>query len=172
MGTNFFCHKKPTQEYYDNLDKEYIKLEEILKSRDIDAIEEQINKLKKVSKIPEWHIGKRSYGWAFLFQAKEYITEGYCYSDDELYESQVPWKDNIESLKKFISREDIQITNEYDEHFTFDQFWNEEIKDWLYVDDEHLSHETYHKKHPEEMYYHNNYEKVKDNIRWCYCWFG
>lgn len=68
--------------------------------------------------IPERvHLGKRSYGWQFLWD----------YHDGRYF------KANLESIKKYLK--DKIIFDEYDEVFSLDQFLNEEIVDYLYNTD-------------------------------------
>ena len=55
MGTNYYCRHIPTEE-------EYEKLQEILNKRDLQKLEEEIQNLRK-----EYHIGKNSFGWKFIF---------------------------------------------------------------------------------------------------------
>lgn len=85
-------------------------------------------------------------------------------------ETKVPWSDNLESIKEFLSKDYIQIIDEYGEKFTFDQFWNNEIKDWIYIDKNHMCHDDYTKKYPNEFHLDSR-EKIKDKTRWIYCWF-
>lgn len=85
------------------------------------------------------HLGKRSYGWQFLWN----------YNDGDFY------KDNLESIIKFLREEGGWIENEYGEKFTIDQFFNE-IQDCLYKDENHCDATSYHLKHPEEPYHEDS----------------
>lgn len=83
--------------------------------------------------VKEIHLGKRSYGWQFLWQ------------DNPKY-----YDDNLESIKKFLSREDVIIFNEYDERFTFDEFFDNEIGQCLYNNPErYVNIRQYQEKHNE-----------------------
>ena len=159
IGTNFYAKHIPTQEEYDAMQKALI-------NKQLDKLQELITKA-----TIQYHIGKRSYGWAFNFQAKE---EPRQYWNNE--EAQVPWEDNLDSLKEYLNRSDVQIIDEYGKEFTPEQFWNEEIGESLRVhstkDRNYDSIETYYCRHPEERTYYAQREKVKDGIRWTYCWFG
>lgn len=94
MGTNFYLIKKLPRDKKDRI----IKLIE----------EDEYEKAKE--EIPDpIHIGKRSAGWKFLWNAHE-------------FEYFSPTK---ESLIEWLNSGD--IVDEYGEKFTFDQFWNEEL---------------------------------------------
>lgn len=160
MGTNFYAKHIPSQEEYDAM-------QEALTNRQLKELQELISKA-----TIKYHIGKRSYGWAFGFQAKE--EPRYNWTDEE---AQVPWDDNLKSLKEYLNRPDIQIVDEYGDEFTPEQFWNEEVGESLKVhstpERNYDSYESYCKKHPEEFrYIKDSKEKVKDDIRWIYCWFS
>lgn len=100
MGRNFYLKRKLSsakkQELIDNLNEDnYDKCNEIL------------NEYKPI------HIGKRSAGWKFLWNANNF----------KYFE---PGKKSIlEFLKSGI------IKDEYDDIYTFEQFWNEELKGFL-----------------------------------------
>ena len=95
MGTNFYLRRNLSNDQKELL-KQYIDQDEYDKIRD---------------NLPEdIHIGKRSYGWKFLWNANKFQY----------------FKPNIESLYEFLKSGDIY--NEYGEKFTFDQFINEEIR--------------------------------------------
>lgn len=75
------------------------------------------------------HIGKRSGGWRFHW-------------DHNYFKFFKPSKESlIEWLKSG------QIVDEYGEEFTFDQFWNKEIANFLYKG---YDMDSYAKEHPEE----------------------
>lgn len=101
MGTNFYLKRKLTKE----------QKEEIKNLIDLDGdYDEIVNKLYDCHPI---HIGKRSCGWTFLWDAHKFEY----------------FKPTRESLEEFLRSG--QIIDEYNREFTYDQFWNEEIKDWL-----------------------------------------
>ena len=91
-------------------------------------------------------------------------------------EAQVPWEDNLASLKKYLNRSDVQIVDEYGKEFTPEQFWNEEVGESLRVhsteEQVYDSLETYYYRHPEKRTYFDTKEKVKNGVRWTYCWFS
>lgn len=114
MGTNFYLRKKLSQ-----------KEKEIAKQ----YIEE--NKYDEVREIlsEDIHIGKRSAGWKFLWDAHYF----------EYFE---PTKESL-----FDWLESGQIIDEYGEEFTFDQFINDELKGWL---DKGFDIESYYINNPED----------------------
>ena len=99
MGTNFYLRKK-LSEYEKEIGINY------LNDDDYDSLRDLIPK--------DIHIGKRSGGWKFLFNANnfEYF--------DTTEESLIEW------LKSG------QIVDEYNQEYTFDEFWNNErsIEGW------------------------------------------
>ena len=94
MGTNFDLRKRINKE-----EKE--KLKQLVEKENWDAL---------VENIPETiHIGKRSCGWKFCWDAHDFRY----------------FKPTKESLIEWLKSGDIY--DEYGEKYTFDQFWNEEI---------------------------------------------
>lgn len=117
MGTNFYLRKKLSAQEKE-LAKQYI---------DEDKHEE----LKQL--IPEdIHIGKRSGGWKFLWDA-------------HFFEYFEPTK---ESLLDWLHSG--QIIDEYGEEFTFEQFWNDEISGFL---NKGYDLESYYNTYPKEHQY-------------------
>lgn len=133
MGTNFYCKHIPTEE-------EYKKMQEALTNKQLDKLEELLHDAKK-----EYHIGKRSCGWQFLFAPHIKIREGFSNSGQVVS----PWENKLESIKEYLSRPDVIIYDEYGTEFTPEQFWNKEIGYCLYNDPENsINGEQYDKKHP------------------------
>lgn len=122
MGTNFYARRIPTQEEIAALHKRVDEVAAgICSVADITDVIESSNDI---------HLGKRSAGWQFIW---EYHPE--CYSD------------NLESIKKFLSRDDIMIIDEYGTKFSLDEFLNEEIGYCLYNDPEkYINGRQYDKK--------------------------
>lgn len=79
------------------------------------------------------HLGKRSAGWQFLWQ-----------KNNKYYQ------DNLESIKKFLSRKDVIIYNEYGTKFTVDELFDEELKGCLYNDKGHINLRQYYCRYPNE----------------------
>ena len=135
MGTNFYCKHIPTE-------LEYARMQEALTNRQLDKLEELLNKAKK-----EYHIGKRSGGWQFLFAPHIKLRSGFGNSGEVVS----PWENTLVSLKEYLSRPDVEIYDEYGDKFTPEQFWNEEIGDCLYNDPEnYINGEQYYKKYPNQ----------------------
>lgn len=63
------------------------------------------------------HLGKRSAGWKFLFNANQ----------TRLYEL------SIEGISKFIKENKARIFDEYKREFSLNEFWNEEVAEFLYT---------------------------------------
>ena len=122
MGTNFYLCHIPTV-------KEHIEMQELLAKKQYETLK---NKIEESTR--EYHIGKRSCGWQFLFEAGigenlesgEYMHYGYTKN---------PWCNNLESLKEWLSKSEYIIKNEYGDIFTSEQFWNE-INEYLYNNSE------------------------------------
>ena len=99
MGTNFYLRKK-LSEYEKEIGMQY------LNDDDYDSLRDLIPK--------DIHIGKRSGGWKFLFNANNF----------EYFDTTK--KSLIEWLKSG------QIIDEYNQEYTFEEFWNNErpTKGW------------------------------------------
>ena len=107
MGTNFYAilpvKKRTTnklRELADKLDAQ----EQVNVDGEMYDIEEEL-------KDCEIHLGKRSCGWVFLWDANEL----------KYYEP------TLESIKKFVDDNDAKIVDEYGEEFTWEQFIKDEI---------------------------------------------
>ena len=111
MGTNFYARRIPTQEEIAALHKH---IDEV--AAGVYSISSMIEEIEIVNDI---HLGKRSAGWQFNWE-----------SHPEYY------SDNLESIKEFLSRDDIVIVDEYNTKFSLDEFFNKEIGYCLYNDPE------------------------------------
>ena len=122
MGTNFYCRK---------IDKKHRKMF----SKDLSDLNEyvllninnpKINLLEEVNRFisdycdfeKEIHLGKRSYGWQFLW---DYHNGRY-------------FNPNLDSIKEFLSQDDIIIYDEYENFYEVEQLFNDELSDCLYKD--------------------------------------
>lgn len=112
MGTNFYAvlpvKKRTTNKLRELADK-------LDAGQHID-VEGEMYDINQDLKCYEIHLGKRSYGWAFLWDA----------NDLKYYEP------TLASIKKFIDDNHAKIIDEYGEEFTWDQFINDEIKHCLH----------------------------------------
>lgn len=125
MGTNFYCRK---------IDRKHRKMF----SKDLSALNEHIklniddpkaNLLKSVKNFiddyenfeKKIHLGKRSYGWQFLWD----------YHDGKYFEP------NLKSIKEFLSQDDIVIYDEYDNFYDVNQLFIDELSSCLYSDAMH-----------------------------------
>lgn len=125
MGTNFyFIPKMSDKDIQDIL----ISAKKLAESKDYSDLEELKNKAYKV--VTEIHLGKRSAGWQFLWN----------HNDLKYYNP------DLKSIQKFLKETEGSITDEYGEIYTYEQFF-EEIRDWLYEDDNHITGTIYDKTH-------------------------
>lgn len=117
MGTNFYLRKKLSHK-----EKEIAK--QYIDDNKYDEVREMLPN--------DIHIGKRSYGWKFLWDA-------------HFFEYFEPTK---ESLLDWLKSG--QIIDEYGEEFTFEQFWNDELVGFL---DKGWDIKAYYEDKPEEKYH-------------------
>ena len=123
MGTNFYARRIPTQEEVAALHKH---IDEV--AAGVYSISSMIEEIEIVNDI---HLGKRSAGWQFNWE-----------SHPEYY------SDNLESIKEFLSRDDIVIVDEYNTKFSLEEFLNEEIGYCLYNDPEkYINGSQYYEKY-------------------------
>lgn len=97
MGTNFYCKRIPTQEQLNSIAK-------LVVSKQID---EAIDKLNEVNE--RIHICKRSCGWQV----------GFDHNNGEYYEP------TRKSLEEFLSQPGMVIVDEYNDEYSYDEFWKE-----------------------------------------------
>lgn len=128
MGTNFDLRKRINKE-----EKE--KLKQLIEDENWDEL---------VENIPEIiHIGKRSAGWKFCWDAHDFRY----------------FNPTKESLIEWLKSGDIY--DEYGEKYTFDQFWNEEI--WFDGLDCAEYYEKYDEKNPDPYkYWVRSPEKISE----------
>lgn len=114
MGTNFYAvlpvKKRTTnrlRELADKLDND--KLHKI-------NVDDELYDIKEDLKNYEVHLGKRSCGWAFLWD----------HNNLKYYEP------TLTSIKKFIDDNNGKIVDEYGSKFTWEQFINDEIGNSLH----------------------------------------
>ena len=97
MGTNFYCKRIPTQEQLNSIAK-------LVVSKQID---EAIDKLNEVNE--KIHICKCSCGWQV----------GFDHNNGEYYEP------TRKSLEEFLSQPGMVIFDEYNNEYSYDEFWKE-----------------------------------------------
>lgn len=135
MGTNYYARHIPTEAEYEEMQKALTNIQ-------LDKLEELIKQSKS-----EYHIGKRSCGWQFLFAPHIKLRSGFGNSGEVVS----PWENTLESLKEYLSRPDVEIYDEYGQKFTPDEFWNEVVGESLYNDPEkHINCEQYYEKYPNQ----------------------
>ena len=123
MGTNFYCkeiNKKKRKKFSDDLNDLSNYISHHVDNPEIDLkkkVEEFLDDNEEFEK--KIHLGKRSYGWQFLWD----------------YHNGLYFQSNLESIKKFLSQKNIVIYDEYGKYFTVDQFFNQEIAYSLYKKD-------------------------------------
>lgn len=123
MGTNFY-YVVPVSEL------EQKKLKDMITSEpDYYDLVDEINNVEKHHRI---HLGKRSYGWQFLWD----------YHEGRFF------KDNLQSIQDYLNNGGGEIRNEYGEKFTIEEFFDNEINAFLYKDDTHDTLESYYAKDP------------------------
>ena len=97
MGTNFYCKRIPTQEQLNSIAK-------LVVSKQID---EAIDKLIEVNQ--KIHICKCSCGWQV----------GFDHNNGEYYQP------TRKSLEEFLSQPGTVIIDEYNNEYSYDEFWKE-----------------------------------------------
>lgn len=115
MSTNFYA-------VVDAPESAHKQMEQLLSSK-------RYNELRKIleDSVKEYHIGKRSGGWQFLFSP---------HKSKDGYGPEMPWENTLQSIKDFLSRPDVHIFSEYDidTYILPDDFWNKEVGASLYND--------------------------------------
>ena len=97
MGTNFYCKRIPTQEQLNSIAK-------LVVSKQID---EAIDKLNEANE--RIHICKCSCGW----------QGGFDHNNGEYYQP------TRKSLEEFLSQPGMVIFDEYNNEYSYDEFWKE-----------------------------------------------
>lgn len=140
MGTNFYFIPKISDEAISNI---LIKAKKLDKNRDYSDVKDLYNELQNVLDT-EIHLGKRSCGWQFLWN----------HNDLKYYQP------NLESIQKFLKETEGTIKDEYGDTFTYEQFFENEVKGCLYADDNHITIEMYDKAYNTMSYWHEEVLKV------------
>lgn len=115
MGTNFYANIKMRQRDKDTLQKHLAGLKNALSQSDAGKFDEKLDDLVyDFGEVKEGyivHLGKRSYGWAFLWD-----LNGMKY-----------YEPSLSSIMKFLQENNAVITDEYGKEYTVKQFLEEEI---------------------------------------------
>jgi hypothetical protein len=129
MGTNIYARVNPPKA---EREKFVLKVKAIVDSDELFMFSKLDYLLQEYKEeYPEVHLGKRSYGWQFLWAPNP------------------KWYDNTKaSINDFLHRDDVVLFNEYGEYLTPEQVWEE------YANTEGLTHESYLLQHPEERKYY------------------
>lgn len=139
MGTNFYKVLPAPEDYLDQIDQvaEDIKRDLVSYQELSYETKEKLDNLDKSKRTI--HLGKRSCGWQFLWN----------HNNGEYYDV------NIDSIKEFLESPG-HIEDEYGKVFTVEQFFEEEIKNFLWGKDKihNCNGTSYYKKYPKEAYYH------------------
>lgn len=137
MGTNFYLKRIPTKE----------EIDEIKEKLDNSEFEEAIGLIQEHTR--EEHIGKRSCGWQFHFDLSKPQYPGDVSSNG----MDIPPEEfSLEMLKKYIQShlmENWKLMDEYNQTFTEQEFFEEEVGDSLYQGEKYHNMDTYSKKYPE-----------------------
>ena len=134
MGTNFYARIIPSKERKK-------KLIELIEEKDFNvrSIRDEFEEMFGFSDESNWHspvvhLGKRSWGWKFLWNPNWYsVEDGHYDSEKGVYISKKILKKYYdltkESIKKFMSRPDIRIEDEYGSYFDGIDLFNE-LLEW------------------------------------------
>ena len=131
-------------------------MQELLAKKQYETLKE-----KTEEATHRYHIGKRSHGWQFLFEAGKGDLKP---DNDGYYRLNNPWANNLKSVKEWLSKSEYIIQDEYGTFFTSEQFWNEEVGESLYNDpDKYINCEQYYKDRP--RYFDNREFTSSDGLR-------
>lgn len=139
MGTNIYARINPPKA---EREKFVLKVKEIVDSDELFMFSKLNDLLQEYKEeYPEVHLGKRSYGWQFLWAP-----------NPKYYDN------TIASINKFIRREDVVLYNECGEYLTPAQVWED------YGHTKGYTLESYLEKYPKERRYYtrNDYETVTE----------
>ena len=124
MGTNFYAQAKITKKQRENAKQLLNEAMKMIDNNDIichnDNVIDNLSYDLREALSTEIHLGKRSYGWQFLWN----FNNGKYYAK------------TLASIKEFLK--DKTIYDEYDNIYTLDQFFNDEIGHCLYKTNELL----------------------------------
>lgn len=123
MGTNFYAilpiknrNKKKFEKLINKIEQSFKSATEYNLHEVAQEIDDLSKKIKNLGNDKRIHLGKRSYGWAFLWN----------HNNLKYYEP------TLESINKFIEDNNAKIADEYGVEFTWDEFINKEIGKFLH----------------------------------------
>ena len=127
MGTNFYCKRIPTKEQLNSIADLVVN----------EKLDDAIDELQEVNQ--KIHICKRSCGWQI----------GFDHNNGEYYQP------TRKSLEEFLSRPDIVIFDEYNNEYTYEEFWKE-------IDE--------HNANPRNNWDSKKYMQEQHEPSWSICW--
>jgi hypothetical protein len=157
MGTNFYARIIPTIEQKEELI-------EAINNNDFVSIKEMVADMYDdftyhgAISGGNIHLGKRSGGWKFLWNPNMYITRELLKDKDGRYYAgkylcQYLYPLTKQGIKDFISRDDIEIYDEYGEKHDKESFFQEAVNWTTWNGKEAWDSKTYHLSYPEERTY-------------------
>ena len=170
MGTNFYGRIIPSAERKSELKR-------AIDNNEFDRIEDLVNEMYSTIRYEndcliggKFHLGKRSAGWKFLWNPNIYITrellkdkDGQYYAGKYLYRPLYPL--TKQGIKDFISRDDIEIYDEYGEKQDKEQFFQEAVNWTTWKGKEAWDSKTYHLSYPEEKSYRCDNDLIRYMIQ-------
>ena len=123
MGTNFYAilpfknrDKQKFEELINKIKQSFKSATEYNLREIVQETDDLSKKIKRLIENKKIHLGKRSYGWAFLWN----------------HNNLKYYKPTLASIKKFIDDNNAKIIDENDIEFTWDEFINKEIGKFLH----------------------------------------
>lgn len=75
-----------------------------------------IRRTKPILTFPEFHIGKRSYGWRGLFEANSRTDDVFE------YETERPVIHSLDDIRSYVESGEWEIVDEYEERVSYERF--------------------------------------------------
>ena len=148
MGTNFYAVLPVKKKVTKNLERAIELIND--DPYNVDVIELAINDSLEEIMTNQIHLGKRSGGWVFAWDA----------NDLKYYEPV------LESIKNFVEANNACIMDEYGQKYTWDEFINIEIGDILKYDCGAMTGKEYYERYPEHRTsYTREYQREIDMFK-------
>lgn len=157
MGTNFYAYTKIRKRDKEKFSVKLDEMQAALHEDDIlgfgNLLDDTYHDFNNKKNDYVVHLGKRSYGWAFLWDL----------NNMKYYEP------SLSSIMKFIKESNAVIKNEYGEEFTLEQFIKEEVGPSLHPSTKPITiNEVNSMPENQRSYIKENYiEKDKPYYRYC-----